>query len=100
MRHLAETLSKTPVHSMLSNRSKDIWMLPDLLSWSCTATLLIISTSPKPGPMPRLNPCGRGPYPGVTAVCLSNSPFCTHLALHAVPSHLAPASDTFKQETG
>src|SRR6266511_5810869 len=39
--------------------------------WSCTATLLIIRTTPKPGKMPHLNPCWRGQRHGFTPFCQS-----------------------------
>jgi hypothetical protein len=78
--------------------------LPDLaiaafetfLQWgltprSCTSSLRIIPSHPKPGKMPHINTCWRGQRHGVTSCFLSARPVRTHLALHHVVPHPAQA---------
>src|SRR6266446_3984876 len=56
-------------------------------SRSCTSSLLIIPSHPKPGKMPHINTCWRGQRHGVTSCFLSARPVRTHLALHHVVPH-------------
>jgi hypothetical protein len=58
---------------------------------SCTSSLRIIPSHPKPGKMPHINTCWRGQRHGVTSCFLSARPVRTHLALHHVVPHPAQA---------
>src|SRR6266446_9689387 len=68
-------------------RPVPLLILKDPAVWSCTSSLRIIPSHPKPGKMPHINTCWRGQRHGVTSCCLSARPVRTHLALHHVVPH-------------